>query len=152
MPIPLLPILSLFLNKKTLTTIIGNWKLMLIGMMSFIIGYQNLFETRYLFGAETIPSLEKRLKEAEDVIDICKDGNDKLSASIDRRNAEITSLKEASDVLKKEIGQLEMSLAAKRTETVKKVKTIIETEKTPVDCKASIEYLRDARKELKWTE
>ena len=58
MPLPLAPLLALLDIKKILKFVVENWKPILIGGMAFLIWYQNFNETRWLFGAETIPSLE----------------------------------------------------------------------------------------------
>jgi len=147
---PFIGFLLNFLNfKKIIPFLIENWKiLMLVGMIG-IIAYQNLSGTRFLFGAETIPSLERRLVEARVIIDTCKAGNDALSASIDKRNNEIQEWKNISNALENNIISLQDNLVIERTKTNIKVKSIL-TGKTPQSCKSAINYLREARGVLKW--
>jgi len=144
-----LPLLGLFNIKKIFVFLVENWKIILFGGMAAIIGYQNFVETRFLFGAETIPSLEKRLANAIDAVDICKAGNDTLSAAIDERNAEVEKWQAISEVLEKDIKDLNSVLEGMRTKTNTAVAVILKDE-TPKTCKTAIDYLRDGRKDLQW--
>ena len=94
MPLPVGALLAFLDVKKILKFVVENWRPILIGGMAFVIWYQNFNETRWLLGAETIPSLELRLAGATDAVDICKAGNDVLSAAIDERNAEVEKWKQ----------------------------------------------------------
>ena len=149
MPLPLAPLLALLDIKKILKFVVENWKPILIGGMAFLIWYQNFNETRWLFGAETIPSLELRLDGATDAVDICKAGNDVLSAAIDERNAEVIRWKQISEDLEGDIGILQKDLDDARTKTNTEVEVILKDE-TPKTCEAAIDYLRDGRKDLQW--
>lgn len=147
---PILAILMNLLNlKKLIPFIIANWKVILILGMAFIIWYQNFNDTRFLFGAETIPSLEMQLEAAVVAVDICKAGNDVLSEAIDERNAEVQKWKGISTGLEQDIANLENVLGKMRNQTKTEVEVILKGD-TPKTCEASIDYLRDGRKDLKW--
>ncbi len=147
---PILAILMNLLNlKKLIPFIIANWKVILILGMAFIIWYQNFNDTRFLFGAETIPSLEMQLEAAVVAVDICKAGNDVLSEAIDERNAEVQKWKGISTGLEQDIANLENVLGKMRNRTKTEVEVILKGD-TPKTCEASIDYLRDGRKDLKW--
>ena len=134
-----IPLLGLFNVKKIFTFVIANWKIILFGGMAFVIWYQNFNETRFMFGAETIPSLEKRLSAAIDAIDICKSGNELLSATIDERNAEVKEWKSISMTLEKNIENLNTELEKIRTDTNTEVAVILRDE-TPKTCKAAMNW------------
>ncbi len=148
-----MPLISLLLNllnlKKIVPMIIKNWKPIIIVGMGFVIWYQNFNETRFLFGAETMPSLEKQLSAALVAVDVCKDGNDTLSKAIDDRNTEVQKWKTISKDLEDNINILQNDLNASRKVTDTQVKTIL-AGKTPKSCKEAIDYLRNGRKDLQW--
>jgi len=135
--------------KKIMGFLIKNWREVLVGGMAFIIWYQNFNETRFLFGAETIPSLELRLDAALIAVNVCKEGNETLTAAIDERNAEVKKWKGITKVLEGDIGILQKDLDDARVKTDKEVNNILK-DKTPKTCKAAIDYLRDGRKDLQW--
>lgn len=147
--IPLAPLLGLFNIKKIFVFLVENWKIILFGGMAFVIWYQNFNTTRFMFGAETIPSLEKRLAAADDAVNECKRGNEVLSATIDERNAEVEKWKTISEILEKNIQDLNTILKGIRTKTDTEVAVILKDD-TPKTCKAAIDYLRDGRKDLQW--
>ena len=149
MPLPVGALLAFLDVKKILKFVVENWRPILIGGMAFVIWYQNFNETRWLLGAETIPSLELRLAGATDAVDICKAGNDVLSAAIDERNAEVEKWKQISKDLEGDIGILQKDLDDARIKTNTEVEIILK-EETPKTCKAAIDYLRDGRKDLQW--
>jgi len=139
------------LNKDLLTKVAGSWKLIVIGLLSSIVLYQNFSDTRFFLWSETIPSLEKRLDAAVIAVNVCKAGNDKLSNAIDTHNGIVEDWKKISDDLEADVATLEDELIKKRVKTVTVVKTILQ-EATPKDCNAAIDYLRDGRKDLTWEE
>jgi len=147
--IPLAPLMAIFNLKKILLFAVKNWKEVLIGGMVFIIWYQNFNNIRFLFGAETIPSLTTQLEAAMVAVDVCKEGNVKLSAAIDERNAEVEKWKEITILLEGDVGVLKGKIDDMRVETTKEVDVILK-DKTPQTCEASIDYLREGRKDLQW--
>jgi len=147
MPISLL--LGLLNFKKFIPFLLTNWKPILIISMAGLLAYQNLSGTRFLFGAETIPSLNMRLEAATKAINECKSGNDALSAAIDDRNAEVVKWKAITTNLENDIGILQKDLDTARVKLNAEVDVILKDE-TPKTCEASIDYLRDGRKDLKW--
>lgn len=148
-----MPIFALLLNflnlRKFIPLIIRNWKPILIGAMAFLLWYENFNETRFLLGMETIPSLKKQLVAATTAVSICKAGNDKLSEAIDERNAEVQVWKRLSIGLEEDVKGLQGRLDAERVKTNTQVQTILK-DVTPKTCEASIDYLRDGRKDLQW--
>jgi len=149
MPLPFAPLLMLLDFKKIVAFVIKNWRECLVAGLAFTVWYQNFSDTRFMFGAETIPSLEKRLAGAVDAVDICKAGNDTLAAAIDERNAEVEKWKTISKELEGDIANLQTTIAGMRTETNTEVDIILKDD-TPKTCEAAIDYLRDGRKDLQW--
>ncbi len=135
--------------KKSATFIVENFREILIVSLLCICGYQNLADTRFIFGSQTIPALEADLKESQDNLKVCGDGNAKLSTAIDESNERIREYAELSEKLKSSIVVLNTKLAKKRADTNKEVKVILK-DPTPETCKAAMDYLRDAQKEIKW--
>lgn len=147
---PILTILLNFLNiKKILPIILKNWKEILIVSMGFILWYQNYSETRFLFGTETIPSLEKRLNKAIGEIKECADANENLQNTIDETNKKVEEWKSISSKLEGNVKKLEKELYDIRNTTNDEINSIL-NDKTPETCKDAMDYLRDARKDLTW--
>jgi len=140
---------ALFNIKKILPFVLQYWRECMVVGMAALIWYQNFNETRWFFGAETIPSLEKRLAGATDAVRICEAGNKTLSATIDKRNEEVKRWKEISDGLEKDIENLQVTISGMRTKTKTEVITILK-DPTPQTCEKSIDYLRDSVKDLTW--
>jgi hypothetical protein len=135
--------------KKALEFVINHWRECLIGILLGIVIYQNRFETRWLFGAETIPALEADLVIVKNNLATCKDGNKVLSDAIDANNASIAQYKELTKDLQASVDVLEGELEAARAESEAEVDAIL-NEPTPESCEKAIDYLRDAGKELTW--
>lgn len=149
MPLPFAPLLMLFNFKKIAAFFIKNWRECLVAGLAFAVWYQNFSEIRWAFGFETIPSLENRLNAATDAVKICKAGNKTLVGTIEKRNEEVKKWKVISDGLEKDIENLQTTISSMRAETENDVKVILKDE-TPQTCEASIDYLRDGRKDLQW--
>lgn len=147
--IPLAPLMMFFDFKKMAAFVIKNWRECLVGVMAFTIWYQNFNETRFLFGAETIPSLEMRLVGAENAVKICEAGNKTLAATIDKRNDEVEEWKIISDGLEADIANLQGTITGMRETTKTEVITILK-DPTPKTCNSAMDYLRDGRKDLRW--
>lgn len=146
----LLPLLGLN-PAKIIGFIVKFWKEILLALMVFTLLYQNFSETRFVFGAETIPSLEMRLEAATKAVNVCKAGNVKLEQAIDDRNTEVQKWKEITNTLQDNIDNLSTELDDMRTTTKKDV-AVIFNDPTPKTCEAAIDYLREGRKDLKWEE
>lgn len=145
----LLPLLGMLNPAKILAFVVQYWKELLIAAMVSTLLYQNFSETRFVFGAETIPSLEMRLEAAKKAVDVCKAGNEKLVEAIDERNSEVQKWKEITNTLQNDIDNLSTELDNMRTTTKKDVAVILNNP-TPKTCEAAIDYLRDGRKDLQW--
>lgn len=140
---------SFFSSPKMISFIAKYWRELFVAALAGIILYQNLSGTRFLFGAETIPSLEHRLAVANANFKTCQTGNKNLSNAIDKSNTEVQKWKDISDGLKKDIGTLQGEIDGMKKKTDTDVKKTL-NDKTPNSCKASMDYLRNATKDLKW--
>lgn len=145
----LLPLSGMLNPAKILAFVVQYWKELLLAAMVSTLLYQNFSETRFVFGAETIPSLEMRLDAATKAVDVCKAGNVKLTEAIDERNAEVVKWKEITSTLQDDIDNLSTELDDMRQTTKKDVATILK-DPTPKTCEDAIEYLREGRKDLQW--
>lgn len=135
--------------KKALGFIASYWKIFLIGVLAAIIWYQNVPETRWLFGAETIPALEADLVVVKKNLQTAIDGNKELSDAIDEYNARVEAYKQLEIKMRKDIDKLQGELDIARTTTNTEVDIIL-NDPTPQSCEKAIDYLRDAGKDLKW--
>jgi predicted transcriptional regulator len=156
MPLPLIPLgvkllgLVSGLKIKKVAEFVGKyWKQLIVAGMAAVIVYQNVFETRFFFGAETIPSLEQRLDSAKNELDKAIEANRNLSAAIDDNNKRIEEYEKLSEDLKGKVAELTSDLNEEREKTNKQVEDILK-DKTPKSCEESIQYLRDAKDDLKW--
>jgi len=145
----LFSLLGMLNPAKILAFVVKYWKELLLAGMVFTLLYQNFSETRFVFGAETIPSLEMRLEAAKNAVKVCKAGNDKLSAAIDERNEEVQKWKGITTKLQHDVNALNGKLTKMRKATKNDVKVILH-DPTPKTCEGAINYLRDGRKDLKW--
>ena len=135
--------------KKIFTFVVQNWRECLIAVLLAIVLYQNRFETRFFFGAQTIPALEADLAVVKANLDTCIDGNDALSAAIDENNEKIEEYKALTKVLEESIADLQSDLVKARDETEAAVSEILK-DPTPQSCEKAMEYLRDGTEDLKW--
>ena len=135
--------------KKAIMFVVNNWRECLIAVLLAIVIYQNRMETRFFFGAQTIPALEADLAVVKANLDTCIAGNEALSTAIDENNAKILEYERLTQDLQASIDVLEGELDAARAETDAAVDDIL-NDPTPESCEDAIKYLRDARKELTW--
>lgn len=149
-----LSILQVLTKSKDLAA--SNWKEILIILLLGAIWYQNTFEKRFVFFIDTIPYLEKQLaeskkdlKQSQNDLLTCKNGNDKLAASIEERNKEILNWKAASDKIEGERRLIKSQIDYIRTKAAQQVQDILNSE-APKSCKDAMQYLRNGRKELSW--
>ena len=125
------------------------WKQLIVAGMAGIIFYQNFFETRFVFGFETIPSLEQRLELSENNLLKCTDGNKILKDAITENNKRIKEYRKLTEKLEAEVAQLSADLSADRDKTNSEVENILK-DPAPKTCKTAIDYLRKGKDELKW--
>lgn len=133
-----------------------HWIVFLFLGMAGTIGYQNFASTRFVFGLNTVPYLEKKI--AQDQIDIAglkhdvqiaADANKQLTVSIGALNTDVGQWKSISDGLQKKNDALQGQLVQMRKDTDKKIQNILNAP-TPKTCEASIDFLRKERSELTW--
>lgn len=74
--------------------------------------------------------------------------NDSLKAVIDTQNASVAALGEVKKSVDALFANFNSSVAATNKQ-IGSIKDAIKKEPIPVDCKSTIQYLKDARKELK---
>ena len=150
MPLPLLAALPWLAKLSAIKPLFKKyWKEMIVIGMAGMLVYQNFSETRFLLWIETIPSLEKRLETREAAFLACKDGNDKLSEAIDKRNTQIEEWRKLTEKHERDIAILQADLAAARANTNKEVDDIL-NDPTPQSCEEAIKYLRDGTEDVKW--
>jgi len=125
------------------------WREIIIALLLAVIWYQNSFETRLFFGAETIPALEKELVVAKNDLKKCATANGTLSDAIEASNARTREYKVLTGKLQNSIDILSGELEIARTKTDTDVDVILK-DPTPQTCEKAIDYLRDAGKELQW--
>lgn len=131
----------------------SNWKLAIVGLMAFVIFYQNFSTSAILFGWDTIPSLhaklekkENEIKTAEENLKIAKDGNDKLAAALTEQNDQIAAIGALAQQFNEQFGKLANKLDKMRQETNQTVEDILKAP-PPETCEAAMEYLHRAAHE-----
>lgn len=133
------------------------WKqIAIVGMIGTIF-YQNFmaFEALRLVGIRTIPGIIHEYKEELDVIEQqlqeCEASRATLKHAINERNAEIERWVITSKNLQKDHDQLVKQIATMRQKSRDSINKVLK-EPTPANCESSIQYLRDATRELKWSD
>lgn len=129
--------------------VLAYWREIIIVLLASVVWYQNNFETRIFFGAETIPALEKELVVAKNDLKICAGANDTLSDAIEANNVRIHEYEVLTGEMQISINILEGELAEERIKTDAEVDVIL-NDPTPQTCEKAMDYLRDAGDELKW--
>jgi len=125
------------------------WKQMIVAAMAGIIFYQNFFETRFIFGSETIPSLEKRLEESQNNLKTCANDNELLSGKIEENNNRIKVYEKLTKKLEDARVVLGIELQKERKKTDKETEVILK-DPAPKTCEKAIDYLRKGKDDLKW--
>ena len=135
--------------KKVFTFVIEYWRECIIAVLLAVVLYQNKFETRFFFGAQTIPALEADLAVVKANLNTCVDGNKALSDAIDENNDKIEEYKALTEELEGSIAILKSDLEEARNKTAEEVEDILK-DPTPQSCEKAIEYLRDGTEDLTW--
>jgi hypothetical protein len=125
------------------------WREIIIVLLLSVVWYQNSFETRLFFGAETIPALEKELVVAKNDLKKCADANGTLSDAIEANNVRIREYEVLTGKMQTSIDVLKGELDIARAKTNADVDIIL-NDPTPQTCEKAIDYLRNAGDELKW--
>ncbi len=135
---------------------IEHWKELTVAAMLATIIYQNVFETRYAFGIDTIPYLEAQLKEKDEHIEnlmssveAITTANETLTAAIETTNGEIEQWRQVSVDLEKKNAALSGELRGVRRSTQSRVDDILK-QPAPADCRAAIDYLRESVPSIKF--
>ncbi len=113
-----------------------------MAIMLAIIVYQNSFEHRVFFWADTIPYLRNLVHEHEDVIRQEKEANVALETQIKKTNFEIDQWKRVSDDLEEANVALKSDIKELRSVTRLQIRNILNAP-TPQSCEAAVDFLRD---------
>lgn len=144
---------ALFGLKKSASPIIGalanNWQAMVGVLLVAIIFYQNTFEHRVFFWADTIPYLRNLTKEQLDALKDAEAANQLLRDGIEMRNDQIDEWREVSIEQEKEKAKLQQTIDKQKEFTRLAVRNII-AQPTPQTCEASINFLRDHIPDLQY--
>lgn len=135
--------------KKVFTFVIEYWRECIIAVLLAVVLYQNKFETRFFFGAQTIPALEADLAVVKANLDTCVAGNKTLSDAIEENNQKIEEYKALTKELEGSIAKLEQDLEDARKVNEAEVNDILKGP-TPESCEKAMQYLRDGTEDLKW--
>lgn len=133
-----------------------HWKEVALGTLITLFLYQMFSPRQFLFGLDTVPSLnhkivdlQAQLDEAELNFKTCAAGNKKLSDAIDDQNSHI---REWGDIAKKidvSTAELKNKIDKSRAQSKKDVESILK-DPTPQTCSEAIDYLRKSMEDLKW--
>ena len=122
--------------------IINNWKEMLIAALFAIIFYQNTFETRAFFWADTIPYLQSVVEEQAAKLENIIDANAVLTEAINDSNSQIQAWKDVSDALETKNILLAAEVDNLREISKTRIRSILDAP-TPQSCEAALVFLRD---------
>ena len=126
-----------------------NWKLILIGAMALVIGYQNISDTRWVLWADTIPFLKAELAIIEYENDIIKQRNAHLTDVIEERNAEIERWSNVTKQLEQNTALLQDEIAGISLKAKDRI-SIVEKQIIPQECSGAMHYLFDSIPELQY--
>jgi len=144
---------TLFGLKKTaipiLEALAKNWQGVAAAMLVAIVVYQNTFDHRVFFWADTIPYLRNLTDEQLAAIKKIETANSVLRDSIEIRNDQIDEWKDVSIELERNVEQLSVAILTQQTITRNQVRAIL-SQPTPQTCEASINFLRDHIPDLQY--
>jgi hypothetical protein len=139
--------------KKTTSPIIGalakNWQAIAAVLLVAVVVYQNTFEHRVFFWADTIPYLRNLTAEQLVAIKQIEAANEQLRDDIEMRNDQIDEWKAVSIDLERNVEQLNKTITTQQTITRNQVRAIL-SQPTPQTCEASINFLRDHIPDLQY--
>lgn len=144
--------------KRWIGFLASRWKEVLVILVVSLLLYQMFSPRQFLFGLDTIPSLNRRvtrletdLKISEANFKVCQEGNLKLSQAIDTQNESIRNWGNVADKIDESTAILQQEIDESRIESKRDVENILR-DATPQTCKEAIDYLREGLDELKWQE
>lgn len=150
---PLIANTTLFSLKEAAIPIISalakNWQSSIIVLLAAVIVYQNTFEHRLFFWADTIPYLRDLADEQTGVIREAEAANRGLRDAIDMRNDQIQEWRSITIELERNVGVLEDDILTQQEITRNQVREIL-LQPTPQSCEASINFLRDHIPDLQY--
>ena len=163
MPLPILLVAKAIFSPAKIIGLLSNlvgfcvkyWKQILFIGMAGTIFYQNMmaFEALKWVGLRTIPGVEQEYQERIDVLQQqlheCEMSRQELKGAIEATNAQIDKWSQVSEDLQRQHNNLKGQLREMREKSDKRVQNILK-EPVPKGCEAAIQYLRDAREDLKW--
>jgi hypothetical protein len=126
-----------------ISKLLDHWQTIVIAVLLSIVFYQNTFDTRVFFWADTIPYLRNLTEEQRDQIDFVANANEMLSNVIERNNERVEEFR----VLSVEADQKRIAAEAEnevlRNRTMTQVTKILQAP-TPQSCEAAIDFLRNS--------
>ena len=136
---------------STVKFLIEHWKECLFAGMAFTIFHQNFMEWEMLkwVGVRTIPGIEQELVVKQEQLDECELSRANLKGQIDSTNAQVEKWADVSSQLQRQHDKLVEEITDMREKSRKAVEDIL-SEPTPKTCEAAIQYLRDAKEDLRW--
>jgi predicted PurR-regulated permease PerM len=133
-----------------------HWKAFLVILMIGTIAYQNFSPTRFVFFVNTIPYLEHKMETQQAEIKslhsdlmVAARANAMLVQEIKNNNATVQQWMNISKKLQNENNKLAVTIKHMNESNAISVNKILNG-KTPTSCKASIQYLKNMGKKLKW--
>lgn len=141
---------------KAMAFVVEHWRGILIGCLVGLMLYQNFSAKQFLFGMDTIPSLQVQTEKLEadlilskDHLATCVKGNETLSEAIDAQNQALKDLGGLASKMDDEFKKLNESVNKIRKDTNKAVKDILNAP-TPQTCEEAMQMLRDGVGDIKW--
>ena len=132
--------------------VVLHWKEVVVACMVCLILYQNFSAKQFLFGLDTIPSLQAEIKDKQKELDqakkdlqTCTEGNKKLEDAIVRQNEQIGMLGDLAKKFDEQFGILGKKIDKMRKDTDQTVKDILNAP-PPQTCEAAMQYLHEAAK------
>lgn len=139
-----------------MTFVIEHWRGILLSLLIGLMMYQNFSAKQFLFGLDTIPSLQAenealkaQVAVAATQLQVCADGNKTLTDAIDAQNKALQDLGGLTAKMDSEFKKLNETVNKIRKDTNKTVKDILDAP-TPQTCEEAMQFLRDGVGDIKW--
>lgn len=126
-----------------IATILKHWQAGVIALLLAIVFYQNTFDHRVFFWADTIPYLKTLVDEQQEQIELVANANEMLSNAIERNNERVEEFRTLSAELEQNNLALQTENEALRGRTMTQVTRILQSS-TPASCEAAIDFLRNS--------
>ena len=138
-----------FFATQGVNTITAQWKLIAIGVLLFVVVYQNISDSRWAFWVDTIPYLRSELTTVSYELDLALQENEQLTEVIEERNAEIIRWGEITQQLEQSTALLQDEISGIGIKSNERIR-VVERQVIPQECTGAMHFLYDSIPELQY--